>query len=1058
MIEAPIQANGDVPSNEEPIQEHGQSRNNLDQIMEQNILSEIPLNAQEYPGDDENRDTQIEETTGDFQDVTEDLTAVDSTPMLQEALLNTEVAAHQQTRDELIQLKAKIRRKDSRLQTHEHDLREATGIIEQLRDEQDDLQTRLDTANSQISKFDDAYRELSTKAEALETQVDDQAVELGIANFYKLKLFERLCKQTDGAREGLKELKFFKRLGLKLYTRLQKAEKLLKGALGRDGGLMRLAEQRLPKPSPSSVKKPVFTFGETSAQESQQKVEGATKKPVFEFGGTPTQEPQRKAEDTTKNPLFEFGGTNAQESQQKAEGAAKKPLFQFSAPPVQEARQEKPLGATTSPQGLDPTQKTAVSETSGVQDSTHNHTFAPSAPRVSLSTPVTLKAEGSKPVGIPVDPIARRAKEPEREYRPVGGKSLVDYTRSRLKPRLNGKADSGIFNLTPKTDFNFRATNTFKAGPDPFVAASKAFGIAKEDEQEEGPIKETGTASNLGSPSSIDLSSSSSIGKEEDEAPGTATKDDEKKHQSALKTQPFPMFGAGISNQFYSSPSEVKTTFDGFESVSAGTSIAPFTNDNQAEAVSPEPTQGFSSTLPVQLPGLSVGPDSSSSVHSAPTTTGSTETGDDHQQSENRMGEKENVGALQEVTGAPNNEVSRTSSTPLSTSEDRMEREATNVFGKLVFDTGAPTHIVISVTPPIQENLGGDDLSGSLVPPRTKVPSQIEANEPGRYLQPGPFRAAAEIIAVSTLTDGVNAQDPPTASIPWRESVWSAELPPWKPEPEWSAELTRLAGTPTALTKSHQPQTSTQGAIRRKYIYQNIEEAIDAIMGGIASLHIGSEMSPRMQRCEPYVLLSGDWIARQCPICRTIEREVDDIENKVETGDKSLTQSDEAREVEVTSEDVRYEHEVARESEPDVLESPTLTQPEIGNREASTTEAGEAQGAMADVEQEQSAELEVAVETEQQETGSATQSNVAPQGSLQMRAQLSPQMGTRTEEQIEDTVTAAQAPESIAGPSSESQEQNNDTPPPKKPSGGLRIWSMKKQPEGLRIWSMKKQR
>lgn len=1207
---------------EEPIQEHGQPSNDLDQSMEQNNLSGTPLNAQEHSEDHESRDTQIEETLGDFQDVTEDLTAADSTPMVQEALLSIEVAAHQRTREELIQLKAKMTEKDSQLQMSEGLLREAIEDIEQLRAEQDYLQTLLDNADLQISKFDVAYRRLTTRIRALQTQVDDQAERLGTANFYELKLLEALVKKNSEARKEAKERKFFMQLAKKLYDRVKKAEKLLRGALGRDDDLMRLAEQRLPKPTPSkwrfreiqlaiegppadssamqntetfseyegllddvdterlsfglfemqdgtavdndsfadveavepaynnfAVPGPSFVSGsparatesaphdiaaknsgfafslENPAREIQGESEGSVKKPVFNFGGTPVQGSQRKAEGATKKPVFAFGGTNARESQQKAECAAKKPVNQFFAPPVQEARQEKPLGATTSPQSLNPTQKAAVPETSGVhvEDSTHDHTLAPSAPRVCPFAPVTLKAEEPKPVGTPVDPTAHLAEKSNREIKPVpefnfGGAAPVFRAQTSPNPVLNSKADSGSFNFTPRTDFNFGATNAFKAGPSLSKAAPKAFGVAKDDEQEEGPTKKNRTTSKFQAPSFIDLSSSSSVAKEEEEEatkktktasifdaaasvnlsspssdgkapigapvdhdpidasktpkstftggfnfPGTSTKEDAKRHQPARKTQTIPIFGAGTSNQFSFSPRHITTTFDGFKSVSAGNSIAPSGDDIQAEVVSLEPTQGFSSTLPMQLPGLSVGPDSSSSVHSAPTITGRIENRGDHQRSDDRMGEKKSV-------GAPSDEVLRTSSTSPSTSEGRVEGEAADVLAKLGFDAGVLTRIVASVTPAVQENLGGDDLLGSLVPPEAKSPSQIEATEPGGDVRHGHFKTAAEAIAVSATADGVNGQEPPTASILWREPVWPAELPPSEPEPEWSAVLTRLAGTPTTAT---QPPASTQGAASRKY--QNIEEAIDAIMDGIASLHIGSAMPPGgMQRYEPYVLLSGDWIERQYTIRRTIEREVEDIENKVETREKSLTQTAEAREVEVTSEDVRHKHQAAGESEPDVTESPTPTQLEIGNKETSATEAGEAQEAMPNCEQQRGAEPEFVVENELQETGATTQSHegieleTALQGSPQMRAEVGPQMELQMEEQVEEQVkkqveeqvememememelqmedtATAQAPESTAGPSRESREQTNDTPPPKKPSGGLRIWSLRKQ-------------
>lgn len=232
----------DLPSDDEPILEEDQSSNDLDQIQEERNVSRVSIALEPAEGH-EIRDTPIEESVGVFQDITVDDAASNSTSMAQ-ILLSAEMAAHQQTREELAQFEEQMTAKDRLLNSTNRLLRDVRKGYEELEQLQTDLQQELDEANLRISEL-----ESSTGAESLRG-LEFRIITLKTA---AAQMLETLVNRDDMIRRGTKELNFFIRLGTKLYTRLRKAEKLLKGALGRDDGLMRLAEQRLPVPVPAEI-------------------------------------------------------------------------------------------------------------------------------------------------------------------------------------------------------------------------------------------------------------------------------------------------------------------------------------------------------------------------------------------------------------------------------------------------------------------------------------------------------------------------------------------------------------------------------------------------------------------------------------------------------------------------------------------------------------------------------------------------------------------------------------------------------------------------------------
>lgn len=618
-----------LASDDEPIPDQHQLRNDLDQIQEEKNVSRSP-DALEPAEGHEVRDTPIEKTAGVFQDVAEDHAAASPTPIEQEDLLSAKLAAHQQTREELAQLKEQMTAKDRLLNSTNRLLRDVRRGYEELEQLQTDLQEELDEANLRISEL-----ESSTGAESL-MALEFRIITLKVA---AAQMLEMLANRDDIIRRGTKELNFFIRLGTKLYTRLRKAEKLLKGALGRDDGLMRLAEQRLPIPVPAEIYSPDIVdenvdshegsepkiqltiegppadlsamqnlktdtgYEEESGEvDTQQLVsdmlklqdggtvdsgdiadveaegpvsnnadfqnaedvaspgvsiatsEDTLKDPVvpvslFEFGTPnqsiepevhytarksgfmfslepPVQETRKATEDTVKKPVFAFGGTSDQESQQKAKITAKESLFQFPGISVQENRQETPPGATTPPQGFDFPQQTAAPDVSDVQedewewndfeDEDHKDEandqkgatervlgkYEVTRDHASANEPHTPKAKRNATA------INRRVKEPRQDLK-FGGAAPIFGAPKTSNPDLNSNAGLDSSNFAPKTEFNFGATNTFKAGPNPFTAGSKVFRAANEDEQKEGPSKRNKTASKSETTSSINLSPSS---------------------------------------------------------------------------------------------------------------------------------------------------------------------------------------------------------------------------------------------------------------------------------------------------------------------------------------------------------------------------------------------------------------------------------------------------------------------------------------------------------------------------------------------------------------------
>lgn len=218
-----------------------------------------------------------------------DVAAAGST--LVEESLTAEKAAHERTREEFTQLKDEIKVKHSQLKTNQNLIGKVTRSRDRLKGREHNLQIQLNAANLRISEYADSDRRRRSRTTALQSQVEELILERDEADsrIWELedsnrKLISALVYQHNKLRNETKELTLFIRLGVKLYTRLSKAEKVLKGALGRADGLMRLAEQRLPiRASPETYLMETLDGDLIDTDDHQPKVQLAIEGPPAHF-------------------------------------------------------------------------------------------------------------------------------------------------------------------------------------------------------------------------------------------------------------------------------------------------------------------------------------------------------------------------------------------------------------------------------------------------------------------------------------------------------------------------------------------------------------------------------------------------------------------------------------------------------------------------------------------------------------------------------------------------------------------------------------------------------
>lgn len=309
----------------------------------------------------DSEDYERQEETMDELQGTEDTGSI----ALAEEALSTETAAHQQTREELAQLKEQITAKDTEIETSNAEYlrlqRQSNESRQELEEERDNLREQLEEANSRIDELEDSGDEEHLRR--LESEVED----LKAAN---TQLWGRINDQANIIRVGCKELGSRLRVGTKLHARLNQVDGVLKGSrwttpsaisaeLGSADGLMRSAAKWFPIAVPVqknmreiqlAIEGPPASFSDSSSSETTSF--NTPESPLMESGftfssGTPAQETRQENENTAKKPVFDFSGTPAQDSQPKAQSSAKEPAIQSGTPSAQENLHGVPSGVTT---------------------------------------------------------------------------------------------------------------------------------------------------------------------------------------------------------------------------------------------------------------------------------------------------------------------------------------------------------------------------------------------------------------------------------------------------------------------------------------------------------------------------------------------------------------------------------------------------------------------------------------------------------------------------------------------------------------------------------------
>ena len=197
-----------------------------------------------------------------------ELTAPLLTSTVQEVLVNTQSIEHERTVQELADVKARITQKDEGIEQYRRDLAEMTESRDQKSQQCGEIQTQLDGANINIEQLNTSKSRLEEQAASSQVEVTDlrTAVEEATLRVLELeverdnfgiyielkdgeikKLKDDAVKTRCNIRTGFQELEGFLQLSAKLYDRLNRAEKLLKGALGRDDRLMSSAAKNLAR-------------------------------------------------------------------------------------------------------------------------------------------------------------------------------------------------------------------------------------------------------------------------------------------------------------------------------------------------------------------------------------------------------------------------------------------------------------------------------------------------------------------------------------------------------------------------------------------------------------------------------------------------------------------------------------------------------------------------------------------------------------------------------------------------------------------------------------------
>lgn len=428
----------------------------IDASTQTEWLSQVGAESSGQQDAVESQDVELEGQTGQEEHQTQD----------SEPLMSADVAAREQTHEELAQLRAQIAAKDGQVENYRRLLDENKELLDQSKGEVNSMQTRLDESNSRISEFQISDRRLNRQVRSLEEQVsglgDDlenanaRISELESVNFTFAKdladsqnqlAYQRSegMRMLDYIRRGGNELRFFVKLSARLYTRLNRVERLSNGAFGRDDRLMRSAARRL-----SRWNVPVETYFRDDVGR---------------------QEPVHEAQLAIEGPSIDYSAVEQVESgyvyETSSDDAA---LAQLVDDYIEEQNR------TTGTNGNDAGDEAEGSSSENIDFQSNEQVsdpiFGAGAPRFGAQTSP--------------DPIF------------AGNVGSSDHKFGAAQP-----------------DFNFGAATPFKAGSSSSAAWSEKSGVGKDEEREEGRAKKTRVGSTSEGAADAEPSSSSDAKKEE---------------------------------------------------------------------------------------------------------------------------------------------------------------------------------------------------------------------------------------------------------------------------------------------------------------------------------------------------------------------------------------------------------------------------------------------------------------------------------------------------------------------------------------------------------------
>ena len=188
---------------------------------------------------------------------------------VQEVSVNAEKKAHGKTLQQLAVKKAQVTRKNKQIALYKRLLAKKTESrrqqMQQDRKNQSQpdeeiiyisdlaaMESRLEEeqAASSVGEVNDlrtALEEARLRVSDLEVEVEDSKIAIRLKDNEIENLKLDAAEDSDYIEAGMQELRGFLRLSAKLYNRLNRAEKMLKGALGRDDRLMRSAVRKLAR-------------------------------------------------------------------------------------------------------------------------------------------------------------------------------------------------------------------------------------------------------------------------------------------------------------------------------------------------------------------------------------------------------------------------------------------------------------------------------------------------------------------------------------------------------------------------------------------------------------------------------------------------------------------------------------------------------------------------------------------------------------------------------------------------------------------------------------------